>query len=80
MQSWGYEVSLDLTPRTLYEVRRFLHEWTQKINALYVMVSLPPHFEYPSNLVTTQLIEKAVLPFCRASACPFHQCWCKASG
>jgi len=43
-------------------VRRFLAEWSQKIDALYVMVSLPPHFEYPGNSVTAQLIETLLSP------------------
>jgi hypothetical protein len=60
MQSWGYDVSVELTPKTLEEVRRFLREWSQKIDALYVMVSLPPDFAYPANTPTAQLIEKAV--------------------
>lgn len=71
MQGWGYDVSVELTPKTLDEVRRFLREWSQKIDALYVMVSLPPDFAYPANTPTAQLIEKAVLPFCRESGLPF---------
>jgi hypothetical protein len=71
MQGWGYDVSVDLNARTLDEVRRFLSDWSQKIDALYVMVSLPPDFAYPANTPTAQLIEKAVLPFCRESGLPF---------
>jgi hypothetical protein len=71
LQAWGYDVSVELTEKTISEVRRFLDTWLKKMNALYVMVSLPPDFQYPAQNETSQLIEKAVLPFCRESGVPF---------
>jgi hypothetical protein len=71
MQGWGYDVSTHMDEKTIAAVRRFLLDWTQKMDALYVMVSLPPSFEYPGNSSTAQLIEKAVLPFCRENNLPF---------
>ena len=62
--AWGYEVTAELTEKTLAEVRRFLADWTRRMNALYVMVSLPPDFQYPAATDTIQLIEHAVLPHC----------------
>jgi len=52
-------------------VRRFLADWTNRMQANYLMVSLPPEFEYPARNITTQLIEKAVLPHCREHGLPF---------
>ena len=52
-------------------MRRFLADWTKRIDARYVMVSLPPEFEFPAKGITTQLIEQAVLPHCRDHGVPF---------
>ena len=51
-------------------VRRFLADWTRKIDAQYLMVSLPPSFRFPENSFCAQLIEQAVLPIAGNSACP----------
>jgi hypothetical protein len=69
---WGYKVEASTPPqKTFDEVRRFLADWTKKIAARYVMVSLPPDFEFPARNITTQLIEKALLPHCRDHGLPF---------
>ncbi len=69
---WGYKVEAGSPPRkTFDEVRRFLADWTKRMNAHYVMVSLPADFEFPTRTITTQLIEKAVLPHCREHGIPF---------
>jgi len=69
---WGYQVeSGSLSQKTYDEVRRFLADWTARIGANYVMVSLSPEFAFPDKSVTTQLIEHAVLPHCREHGLPF---------
>src|SRR2546421_3342945 len=69
---WGYKVEAASAPqKTFDEVRRFLADWTKRMRASYVMVSLPPDFEFPGKNITTQLIEKAVLPHCREHGLPF---------
>jgi hypothetical protein len=69
---WGYKVQSGVPSRkTLDAVRRFLADWTKRMNAHYVMVSLPAEFVFPAKTVTTQLIEKAVLPHCRDHGLPF---------
>jgi hypothetical protein len=55
-------VEADLSGKTFSEVRRFLAEWTRKIDSQYCMVSLPPEFQFPENSVTAQLIEHAIMP------------------
>jgi hypothetical protein len=57
--------------KTFDEVRRFLADWTKRMNAQYVMVSLPSDFQFPAKNITTQLIEKAILPHCREHGLPF---------
>ena len=69
---WGYDVSASASPKkTFDEVRRFFADWTKRMNAGFLMVSLPPDFAYPSKSITSELIEKAVLPHCREFNLPF---------
>ena len=65
LREQGYAVSRELTPQTLGEVRRFLSDWTQRIDSRYCMVSLPPSFAWPADTDIARLIEGAVLPHCR---------------
>ena len=67
----GYEVQADFSGRTMEEVQRFLQDWAKRMDALYVMVSLPPVFEYPADTQCSTLIDGAILPFCRESGLPF---------
>ena len=68
---WGYKVKPDLGIKTISEVRRFLADWTKRMQARYVMVSLAPDFAYPDDDPCAQLIEKAVLPHCAEFGIPF---------
>ncbi len=71
LRSWGYAVSQDLNAATAGEVRRFLADWTNRIEARYCMVSLPPAFTYPTANDLTWLIDQVVLPHCRDFNQPF---------
>lgn len=67
----GYEVRLDLSPRVVDEVRRFLADWSRRMGAKYLMVSLAPDFAFPGPDPCAELIEKVVLPHCREHGQPF---------
>lgn len=67
---WGYEVGEGLSANTVSEVRRFLADWTRRIEAAYLMVSLPPEFMYPGDSDTAQVLEKCVLPHCEEHGLP----------
>lgn len=71
LKQWGYEVGPDISQQTADEIRRFLADWTRKMNAGFVMVSFPPTFEYPSNDTTSAIIEKAIVPHCKEFNMPF---------
>lgn len=71
LKAWGYDVSVELSDRTMSEVRRFLADWSRRIQARYVMVSLPPEFQYPEDHFCPRLMESAVLPHCRDHGLPF---------
>src|SRR5712692_9202601 len=64
LNGWGYAVGVSLTEKTIAEVRRFLADWTEKIRARYLMVSLGPDFDFPADTFAARLLEKAVLPHC----------------
>lgn len=68
---WGYNVGEGLSQHTLSEVRRFLADWTRRLEARYLMVSLPPEFACPADTDCAQLLEQAVLPHCREFGLPF---------
>ncbi len=62
LRDWGYNVSVDFSGKTYGEVRRFLADWTRRLNAQYCMVSLPPDFQFPGDSAANRLIEHAVMP------------------
>ena len=68
---WGYKVKPDLGLKTMSEIRRFLADWSARMNPEFVMVSLAPDFQYPDDGPCAQIIEKAVLPHCREHDLPF---------
>lgn len=65
LRAWGYAVEEALTERGLAEVRRFLAQWIDRLDALYLAVSLPPTFRMPDDSPRGRLIADAVLPVCR---------------
>jgi len=71
LAAWGYRVEAGLSGAVISEVRRFLSDWTKRIDAKYLMVSLPPDFDFPERTDCARLMEKAVLPHCRESGLPF---------
>jgi hypothetical protein len=71
LDGWGYKVGAGLSSTAMGEVRRFLSDWTKRIQAKYLMVSLPPDFRFPEASPCAQLIEMAVLPHCREFGLPF---------
>jgi hypothetical protein len=71
LAQWGYKAGSSLSAPVISEVRRFLTDWTRRIQAKYLMVSLPPDFRFPATNACTQLIEMAVLPHCREFGLPF---------
>jgi len=67
----GYKTSPTLNAKSIAEVRRFFEDWTKRMNARYVMVSLTPDFDFPADHDCARLIEQAVLPHCRDHGLPF---------
>lgn len=62
MRLWGYNVSDYVDVKTCNEVRRFLNEWIDRMNPLYVASSLPADFVFPDGSARSRLISECVLP------------------
>lgn len=64
LAEWGYELTPELTERTVAEARRFLETWIERMDAIYVAMSLPPEFRYPNpdDPRADQIIEQILMP------------------
>ncbi len=71
LREQGYDVRPELDETTRSELRRFLSEWADKIDPLYLMVSLPPEFTYNVETSRHRMLTKVILPFCRERKMPF---------
>ncbi|MDR3588507.1 MAG: glucuronate isomerase [Negativicutes bacterium] len=71
LAAWGYQVGRELDEASIREVKRFLTEWSRKIGAVYMAVSLPPSFQMKEDSARAKLIEACVLPICRELGIPF---------
>lgn len=68
---FGYKASADLGATTMAELRRFLNEWIDRMQAIYVACSLTPDWRYPDDSPTTRVIDEAIVPVCRERNIPF---------
>lgn len=64
LTGWGYCVEAGLSATSFAELRRFLADWSRRINPLYLVAAMPPDFEYPSQTVAARMIDEVVLPHC----------------
>ncbi len=71
LKELGYDVDINLSDKTFKEVRRFLGEWIDRMDALYMAVSLPPDFAFPEDSPRGKLIESCILPISREKNVPF---------
>lgn len=49
LADWGYRVNTSLTAAAIDEAKRFLNEWVDRTDPVYLAVSLPPTFRYPAH-------------------------------
>lgn len=71
LRKWGYAADAQLGGDSIAEIRRFLKEWMQRMDALYVAASLPPTFRVPEDSNRSRVVEECVLPVCRELGRPF---------
>ena len=76
MAGWNYAVEEEISAATISEARRFLRDWLDRTQAIYMAVSLPPDFRFPCegdaiSRAGQSMIEKVVLPVCLERGLPF---------
>lgn len=65
LQAEGYKVDANLSGESPAEIRRFLTDWVERMDALYMAVSLPPDFNVSDNSLRTRIVKECVLPVCQ---------------
>jgi hypothetical protein len=70
LQSQGYRVAADATGHSAAEVRRFLADWANRMQPVYMAVSLPDTFAYPEDSARALFLREAVLPLCHELGIP----------
>lgn len=71
LKAWGFDVEEELSEKSINGIRAFLKYWINKMNPLYMAVSLPPTFAYPENSVRGRIIDECILPAAREANIPF---------
>ncbi|MDX1563775.1 MAG: hypothetical protein R3236_00150 [Phycisphaeraceae bacterium] len=64
LNAWGFDVDAEASGRSIEQVQRFLNEWLDRMQAVYVAASLPPSFAFPSKDPGVRVLTEAVLPVC----------------
>jgi hypothetical protein len=67
----GYAVDGTLSAGDQREVIRFLSDWADRMDPLYLAVSMPNSFAMPEESSRATVIERCILPFCRERGLPF---------
>jgi hypothetical protein len=60
-----FAVNADLDAQTVTELRRFLDKWIERMNPVYMGVSLPADFKFPVDDARDRLLREVVLPTAR---------------
>ena len=64
LNAWGYGAGVNPNAENFAEVRRFLNDWCDRVNAIYCAVSLPPEFRFPTEEWSNTILRECVLPVC----------------
>ncbi len=70
LEQKGFAVAADGSGKTMSEVRRFLEEWSARMDPVYMAVSLPDTFAYPEDSLRVRFLRECVLPVCRERGIP----------
>jgi len=66
----GYKVDQQASGKSAAELRRFLMDWHERMQPVYMAVSLPDTFAYPQDTAGNRLLRESVLPTCRELRLP----------
>jgi hypothetical protein len=65
LKAQGYNVDDRASAICIREIRRFLSDWHERMQPVYMAVSLADTFQFPEDTVWTRILREAVLPSCR---------------
>ncbi len=71
LKEWGYDVEEKLNGKTLSEIRRFLNDWIDRMEPVYMAASLPPTFKVPEESARSIIVEECIIPVSRERDIPF---------
>lgn len=63
--SQGYDVDAELRRGALSELRRFVVDWCERMDAVYMAASVSDTFAFPGDSIQARLLSGAILPACR---------------
>ena len=67
---WGLPVSAGFGGNTTTELRRFLDNWIKIMQPVYLAISLPADFKFPSDDARDRLVREVVLPTAKEHGLP----------
>lgn len=70
MRALGYNVDAGLSDSSINDIKRFLNDWIDRMGALYCAASLPPTFSLNDSSLRSAIIERCIIPVCRAKNIP----------
>ncbi|MFC1582237.1 glucuronate isomerase [Planctomycetota bacterium] len=71
LKEWGYAVDGSLGTKDIAEIKRFLEEWIERMQPLYMAASLPPSFAFPEDSACGTVLEECILPISASAQVPF---------
>jgi len=71
LKEWGYDVTEKFTEKTFEEIKRFLNDWIDIMNPVYMAASLPPNLKIPSDTAMSMIIERAIMEVSKERKIPF---------
>jgi len=70
MRAAGYETADTPNAKAFAEARRFLGDWFKRLDPLYVAASMEADFRYPTDELSTRIIDEVILPAAREAGIP----------
>ncbi len=70
LNALGYNVEKEISQKTVSELRRYLNDWCDRMDARYMAISLPPDFTYPGKSSIAKLMGEVVYPTARERNIP----------
>jgi hypothetical protein len=71
LTEWGFPAGERVDAAAIDSASRFLEHWIDRQQAIYLAVSVPPDFAYPSGQASDDVLSKVILPVCAQRKLPF---------